>query len=132
MPSDQLRHALATDLTIDIVTTGARSGEMRTTEIWYTRVEGEIYITGTPSKHAGQGPLYPRDWLANLKANPEFVFRLKESVEADLPARAEIITDEAERRRLFAAPEAIWYVEQAGSIDYLVAEAPVVKVHFSS
>ena len=51
-------------------------------------------------------------------------------MEADLPARAEIITDEAERRRVFFAPESIWYLEQAGSLEYLVAEAPMVKVIF--
>ena len=45
---DRIKEALATDLTIDIVTKGARTGKMRTTEIWYTRVGGEIYITGTP------------------------------------------------------------------------------------
>ena len=46
---DAARAALAADLTIDIVTTGRRSGEPRTTEIWFTRADGSIYICGPPA-----------------------------------------------------------------------------------
>ena len=76
------------------------------------------------------GPRFPRDWLANMKAHPEFIFRLKESVVAELPARAVIVTDVQERRRVYSAPEAGWYLEQTGSLDRLVADAPLVRVEF--
>ncbi|MEZ5282058.1 MAG: nitroreductase/quinone reductase family protein [Acidimicrobiales bacterium] len=127
---ERVRNALATDLTIDIITTGARSGLPRETEIWFTRVDGEIYICGTPAEDGGVGPRFPRDWLANMKAHPEFIFRLKESVVAELPARAVIVTDAQERRRVYSAPEAGWYLEQTGSLDRLVADAPLVRVEF--
>ena len=127
---ERVRDALATDLTIDVITTGARSGLPRETEIWFTRVDGEIYICGTPAEDGGVGPRFPRDWLANMKAHPEFIFRLKESVVAELPARAVIVTDVQERRRVYSAPEAGWYLEQTGSLDRLVADAPLVRVEF--
>jgi len=38
-----------------------------------------------------------RAWLANLSAEPRFTFHLKRTIGADLPARARIIADEAER-----------------------------------
>lgn len=116
-----IRAALARDMTIFIVTTGAKSGQPRTVEIWFLNVGGRIVITGTPGR---------RDWLANLRSNPDFTFRLKESVEAELPARATRITDEGERRRLLTDVAARWYREQT-DIEHLVAEAPLVEVTFS-
>ncbi len=87
---DALRRALAEDQTIDIVTRGARSGERRTTEIWFTRVGDEIFITGTPAGDGTPGARRKRDWLANLTAHPEFEFVLKESVHETLPAHAAV------------------------------------------
>ncbi len=43
-----------------------------------------------------------RGWAANLEAEPAFTFHLKNGVEADLPARATQVVDEAERRRIMA------------------------------
>ena len=107
----RLRRALAEDQTIDIVTRGARSGERRTTEIWFTKVGDEIFITGTPAGDGTPGPRRRRDWLANLTAHPEFEFVLKESVHATLPAVATVITDRDERTRVFSAPETAYYRE---------------------
>ena len=45
---DAARAALRSDLTIDIVTTGRRSGLPRTTEIWFMVVDDTVYICGTP------------------------------------------------------------------------------------
>jgi len=78
----QIRAALEADQTIDIVTIGARSGRPQTTEIWFTNVSGRIIICGTPGAKGGNGARVPRDWLANLIANPDFLFCLKESVQA--------------------------------------------------
>lgn len=91
-PAD-IAHALAHDKVIDITTTGARSGQARRTEIWFSRVGDRIFITGSPGK---------RDWYANLIAHPRFTFHLKKSATADLPARAVPITDPTERRRITA------------------------------
>ena len=83
----------ASDRTVDISTTGARTGRARRIEIWFYRVDGEIYLTTQPAK---------RSWYANLLANPEFTFHLKNGVRADLAATAEPILDPLERRRIFA------------------------------
>jgi deazaflavin-dependent oxidoreductase (nitroreductase family) len=89
---ERVRQALANDRTIDITTTGRISGLPRRIETWFYRVGDQIYLTGSPGR---------RDWYANLLANPDFTFHLKQSVVADLPARAAPVTDPAERRTIF-------------------------------
>ena len=128
--NEEISNALKTDQTIDIITTGAKSGLPRKIEIWFTNVGGRIIICGTPGGSGEKGPRTPRDWLANLKANPEFVFCLKESLQAELPARAVIITDPQERRQIMSAPETQWYRDQVDSIEELVAGSPIVEVFF--
>src|SRR5439155_17017385 len=81
---EQVRAALEQGRLIDITTIGRQSGGPRRIEIVYSRVDGDVYITGTPGR---------RSWYANLLANPAFTFHLKESVIADLPAHATPITD---------------------------------------
>jgi len=114
--------ALNHDDTIDITTTGRRSGLPRRIEIWFRRVDDRTYITGTPGT---------RDWYANLLADPRFTFHLKQSARADLPAVAAPILDPAERRRILADPSMAWYHGQVGSIDDLVEGSPLVEVRFS-
>lgn len=126
-----IRNALGQDRTIDIVTIGAKSGQERTTEIWFTNVGGRIIICGTPDAVGSDGPRSRRDWLANLKAHPDFFFCLKESVQATLQARAVVITDPADRRALMSAPATQWYRDQVDSIEDLVAYSPIVEVFFT-
>jgi deazaflavin-dependent oxidoreductase (nitroreductase family) len=80
--------------TVDISTTGARTGQIRRIEIWFYRVDGEIYLTTQPAA---------RSWYANLLANPDFTFHLKNGVRADLKATATPVLDEDDRRHIFAA-----------------------------
>jgi hypothetical protein len=115
------RGALAADRTIDIVTTGARTGLRRTTEIWFTNIRGRILICGTPGR---------RGWLANLLAHPDFEFHFKESLTLALPARATPVRDPAARRRVMSAPETSWYRHQGCSLDELVDASPIVDVEF--
>ena len=89
---ERVRQALANDRTIDITTTGRSSGLPRRIETWFYRVDGQIYLTGSPGR---------RDWYANLLANPDFTFHLKQGVVVDLPAYATPITDRDERRAIF-------------------------------
>jgi len=91
---ERVKQALERDRTIDITTRGRKTGKPRRTEIWFHTVGGYLYITGTPGR---------RDWYANLLAHPEFTFHLKQSVRADLPARAMPILDKARRRTILAA-----------------------------
>ncbi len=127
---DDIQNALQTDRTIDIITVGAKSGLPRRIEIWFNNIDGRIIITGTPSATEGKGPYTPRDWLANLRANPEFTFCFKESLQAEIPARAVEITDMEDRRHIMSAPATQWYRDQVDSFDELVEQAPMVEVFF--
>src|SRR4029453_2102507 len=88
-----IKQALERDRTLKITTRGRKTGQPRRTEIWFHNVEGRLYITGTPGR---------RDWYANLLAHPEFTFHLKQSVRADLPARATAVLEKAQRREIMA------------------------------
>ena len=94
---EKIRQALmeGPDTTIDITTTGRRSGEPRRIETVFRRVEGVIYLSGLPMAK-------PRAWLLNLEADPHFTFHLKGAVVADLSATAEVIGDPAEREAIMA------------------------------
>jgi hypothetical protein len=117
----EIQSALETDRTIDITTTGRKSGQLRRIEIWFKNVAGRIYITGTPFK---------RDWYANMLAEPAMVFHIKKSVQADLPARARPIIDPAERAQVLHAPNMAWYHENSDSSEAFVRDAPLVEVVF--
>ncbi|MCU1480904.1 MAG: hypothetical protein JWQ19_1690 [Subtercola sp.] len=122
--TEDAANALANDQIIDITTIGRKSGEPRRIEIWYHRLGGRYYITGTPNR--------PRSWYANLVAHPEFTFHLKQSATADLSATARPITDQSEREELFAGilpplgdlgetyPAATW-----------IQDSPLVEVVFA-
>lgn len=116
-----IRNALASDMTVDITTIGRRSGEASRIEIWFLNVAGAIYITGSVGR---------RDWFANLIAEPEFIFHLKESVIADLRATAVVVTDREERTRVFGVSTARWYLEQGDTLEELLDDAPMVRVEW--
>ena len=91
----QIQHALEQGGVIDITTRGRTTGEPRRIEIRFHHIEGQVYITGRPPRR--------RDWYANLLAHPEFTFHLKQGLQADVPARATPMLDEARRRAIIAA-----------------------------
>jgi hypothetical protein len=115
---ESVRRALEHDRTIDITTTGRRSGRAQRIEIWFHNLDGRIYITGLPGR---------RGWYANVVANPDFIFHLKQTAQTDLPARARPITDEAERREVLAE---ILRRLNRDELDRWVAGAPLVEVEF--
>lgn len=84
----------ARERTIDITTTGARTGGARRIEVWFYRVDGRIYLTTAPAR---------RDWYANIVANPEFTFHLKNGIRADLPAIGTAVLDREHRAEVFSA-----------------------------
>jgi hypothetical protein len=79
--------------TIDITTTGVKSGDPRRIEIWFHQIQGRWYIVGSPPRVRG--------WYRNLESDPRFTFHLKHGVHADLSATARPITDPQERRDVF-------------------------------
>lgn len=107
---------LASNMTVDITTWGRRSGQPRRIEIWWFRVEGRFIITGTPG---------PRDWLANLRANPRMIVHVDGY---DVEAIASEIHDEGFRRTIFTQPHTSWYRTQE-ELQRLVDTAPVIEVH---
>lgn len=115
---DSVRKALEQDRTIDITTIGRKSGIPRRIEIWFHRLGGRLYIAGTPG---------PRDWYANLTANPEFTFHLKGSARADLPAKATPILDDADRRRILL-PIVGKAGQEASELEEWVRHSPLVEV----
>jgi deazaflavin-dependent oxidoreductase (nitroreductase family) len=125
---EAVRRALAHDRTVDITTIGRRSGVPRRIEIWFYRAAGRCYLSGSPGK---------RDWYANLEANPAFTFHLKRSVVADLAATARLVTDKAERRRVFT--EIVGDLNQPGNpaglsrqvdLEAWMAGSPLVEITF--
>ena len=115
---DKMRSALARGGTIDITTTGRASGRPRRIEIVFHNIDGRIYISGIPSPRR-------RSWLANLEAQPAFTLHLKGAVRADLPARARIIDDEAERRRILQAVARNW---RRNDVERMVQQSPLIEV----
>ena len=104
--------------TIDITTTGRKTGQPRRVELVYHNVGGRIVLSGRPG--------FPRGWVANLLADPHMTFHLKRSVTADLSASGRVITDRAERERLLEPIARLWRVDRA----VMVASAPLVEVMF--
>jgi deazaflavin-dependent oxidoreductase (nitroreductase family) len=115
-----VERAIENDRTIDITTVGRNSGEPRRIEIWRYRYDGRTFLSGSPGT---------RDWYANLLANPEFTYHLKGSAQADLPAVARLITEDAERREVIAG-----ILEDlgrgSGNLEDWVADSPLAEVEF--
>ena len=113
-----LERAVDGPLTVDITTTGRTSGEPQRIEIWMLSVDGRLVIGGTPG---------PRDWLANVRANPHLVVHLKDDVHADVAATAVEVTDPDERAAIWNAPATEWYRGQA-PVAELIATSPTIVV----
>ena len=111
-------HLLRTANTVDITTTGHRTGRPHRIEIWMFEIDGLFIITGTPG---------PRSWLANLRADPRLTVHLPDG--HDIPATATPVADGTLRRRVFAADATWWYRTQTSVAD-LVANSPMVVLDF--
>jgi deazaflavin-dependent oxidoreductase (nitroreductase family) len=114
----ELDAALQGSQTIDITTTGRRSGEPRRLEIVSHNVAGRIYISGMPFPKR-------RSWLRNLDAHPRFTFHLKGKVRADLPATARVIDEEPERREILPHIARIWGRKD---LEKMIKESPLIEV----
>jgi deazaflavin-dependent oxidoreductase (nitroreductase family) len=114
-----ISQALARGRVIDITTTGRRTGRPRRIEIVFHNIDGRIYISGMPRADRA------RAWLRNLESDPSLIVHLKGDVTADLPATARVITDPAERRRIFD-----WITTHAWRQDpeQMLAHSPLIEV----
>jgi len=116
---DPIRAALSRGGTIDITTTGRRTGNPRRIEIVFHRIDGRMWISGMPSPRK-------RAWLANLEADPHLTVHLKGPLAvADLPATARVVTDQAERRQVLERVAQAW---RTTDVDRMVAQSPLIEV----
>jgi len=116
---DAVRRALSQGHTIDITTTGRRTGKARRIELVFHNIDGRVVISGSPNPRT-------RAWIHNLLADPSLTFHLKRSVHADLPATARVIDDPVERRAI-----AGWIVANAWpkmDLEQMVALSPMIEV----
>jgi deazaflavin-dependent oxidoreductase (nitroreductase family) len=116
---EDIRRALSHGQTIDITTTGRRSGLPRRIEIVFHNFEGRIYISGLPSRRK-------RSWVANLEADPRLTFHLKgRRITADLPATARVIGDRAEREAIMPRIAAVW---RRQDVEGMIKFSPLIEV----
>ena len=118
---DVVRQALEVDRNVDITTIGRKTGEARRIEIWHHLVDGVVYLTSLPGK---------RSWFANMLANPDMTFHVKESIQRDIPSMAVPITDPDEKRELFTKIKAAEGRMAHLDVDRWVSESPLVRVDF--
>jgi deazaflavin-dependent oxidoreductase (nitroreductase family) len=115
---DRIRRVLDHRQLIDITTTGRRSGQPRRLEIVMHNFDGRLYVSGIPRRAR-------RAWLSNLEADPALTIHLKGAVSADLPARARIITEPAERRAILERVAKAW---GRTDVEMMVALSPLIEV----
>ena len=116
---EAIRRALSRGHTIDITTTGRRSGLPRRIELVFHNFDGRLFLSGIPSHRK-------RSWIANMEANPNFTFHLKgPGASADLPAVARVITDESERRAIMPLVANAW---GRGDLEAMIAHSPLAEV----
>jgi deazaflavin-dependent oxidoreductase (nitroreductase family) len=114
---DHIRRALSRGHTIDLTTTGRKSGQPRRIELVFHAIDGRVYISGMPG--------YPRSWMANIRANPRVTFHLKGPVKADLPSIAREITEPLERRRIMEQVARNW---NRTDVDTMMVSSPLIEV----
>ena len=112
-----IRRVLRHGHTIDITTTGQRTGLPRRIEIVFHSFDGHLYISGMPSRRT-------RGWLHNLRANPRFTFHLKQLLQANLPATAREIADPVERREVLTKVARVWRQD----LEAMMRFSPLVEV----
>jgi F420H(2)-dependent quinone reductase len=115
---ERVRRALSRGHRIDITTTGRQTGRPRRIEIVFHNFDGRIYISGLPRRER-------RSWLANLDADQRLTFHLKGPVKADLPARARIIEDPAERETILGRIAQAW---GRTDLDTMIRWSPLIEV----
>jgi deazaflavin-dependent oxidoreductase (nitroreductase family) len=99
-------------------TRGARTGEIRRNGVLYFHDGGRVTIVASK-----QGLPQNPAWFHNLRANPDVVF-------GGLPMRATVITDEAERRRLWELADRVFapYADYRRRAAKSAREIPIVQL----
>jgi deazaflavin-dependent oxidoreductase (nitroreductase family) len=111
------RRALHRSQVIDLTTTGRRTGQPRRIEIFLHHDQGLLFISGMPRADR------TRDWIHNITADPNVAVHLKQSIMADIPATARVVTDLAERRPFMEAAAQRW---GRTDVDEMVQHSPLI------
>ncbi len=127
MMDTTIETALAKGGIVDITTTGRRSGLPRRIEIYLHNLDGQLWLTGKPG--------FPRDWIANLKADPRLTLHLKRGITADVAATGTVIDRPEEKAPvILRARVESWGAdpEQArADIDRWARTSPLVRVELT-
>jgi len=113
--ASDVSEALGRSQTIDITTTGRRTGRPRRIEVMLHSIDGRLLITGQPG--------FPRGWLANLRADSAITLHLRRPA-ADVAGTARVVTDPAEREALLAPIARLWRIPLAT----MVGSSPLIEV----
>ena len=111
------RKALHHSQVIDLTTTGRRSGQPRRIEIFLHDEDGLLFISGIPRADR------TRDWIHNIDSEPRVIVHLKQSVVADIPAIARVVTEPEERRPLIEAAAQRW---GRTDVDSMLEHSPLI------
>ncbi|WP_076260748.1 nitroreductase family deazaflavin-dependent oxidoreductase [Intrasporangium flavum] len=108
---------------IDLTTTGRRTGRPRRIEIFLHHDDDRLFVTGMPRADR------KRDWLYNIEADPHIVVHLKQSLVADVPATARVVTDPGERRPFIEAAARRW---RRTDVAEMMRHSPLVVLSFDA
>lgn len=122
-PGNDVVRALRQSQIIDLTTTGRRTGSPRRIEIFLHSEDGRLYITGMPRADR------TRDWIHNVNADPRVVIHLKQTVVADVPARARVVSDPDERRPLIEAAARRW---RRTDVEDMMRHSPLIVLTVES
>ena len=114
---ERVRTALHRSQVIDMTTTGRRTGVPRRIEIFLHHDDDELFISGMPRADR------TRAWIHNITADPHVTLHLKQTLAADVPATARVVTDPAERRPYIGAAARRW---RRTDVDAMLAHSPLV------
>ena len=114
---ENTRTALYRSQVIDLTTTGRRTGRPRRIEILLHEEGGRLFISGMPRADR------TRDWIHNIAADPHVVVHLKQSISADIPLTARVVTDLAERRPFIEAAARRW---GRTDVDEMLRHSPLI------
>ena len=122
-PGSDVVRALRQSQIVDLTTTGRRTGSPRRIEIFLHSDDGRLYITGMPRADR------TRDWIHNVNADPQVVIHLKQTVVADVPARARVVSDPDERRPLIEAAARRW---RRTDVEDMMRHSPLIVLTVDS
>lgn len=107
-----------------VTTTGRRSGNSHTIEIWFGVLDTTLYLI------SGNGPT--ADWYRNLIADPRVGVRIDDRAE---PGRARLVADPGERERVgdLMGAKYVWDGDASIGLTYAAwcYDVPAVAIEFA-